>query len=641
MRTAAICPTCATYENALCILYNGPFLANIGVSPLDSLEKALISINSNLVTSTGTGNPTVNPTHLGQFYVNTTTGVIYYATSLGLGAASWTIIGFGLGFTAENVVNKTTSASDIINFGTSITKYPSVKSIKDYVDQSVANIDLQTVLDNGHNLINGINLQGTNAGGPSLSGTNINAFGESSAYNNTGSAVNSLGYLSAYENVGDAVNALGAQTAVSNSGSDLNALGFSAAYNNSGSNVNSFGNSSGVSNTGTNVNVFGNLAGNNNTANNVNAFGDAAGQGNTRSNVNLFGSGASATANDQTVFVSLNGSFARIGYGGLTTSQLYALPNASGTLALISNIPTNYWKTIGNTGTTPGTDFIGTTDAVDFVTKTNSVERLRIGSTGNVGIGRTASTFLLEVNKDASVNDVRVGRGKNDIATNTTLGFESSNAITIGNQNTAVGYWTLKETTTGSNNTAVGYFSSLNNQTGSGNTAFGMSSMSGNQNGNANTAIGIGALANATGGDNNTAVGAYALASIFIATTSENTAIGRTAGGFITDGSFNTFIGGYTANTLTNGNYNTIIGSYVDVPLATTNGYVLIGDGQGNVRFKDDGTNTILPRLAGVGSRIVKAGTNGEISAVSGFTGIRTIGGEVYTWTDGILISVV
>lgn len=45
MRTAAICPTCATYTNAVCILYDGPFLSNIGVSPMDSLQSALQSID--------------------------------------------------------------------------------------------------------------------------------------------------------------------------------------------------------------------------------------------------------------------------------------------------------------------------------------------------------------------------------------------------------------------------------------------------------------------------------------------------------------------------------------------------------------------------------------------------------------------
>lgn len=48
MRTAAICPTCATYENALCILYNGEYLSAIDVAPLDSLEVALENINTTI-----------------------------------------------------------------------------------------------------------------------------------------------------------------------------------------------------------------------------------------------------------------------------------------------------------------------------------------------------------------------------------------------------------------------------------------------------------------------------------------------------------------------------------------------------------------------------------------------------------------
>ncbi len=57
MRTAAICPTCATYENAKCILYNGSYLTNIKVNTLDSLETVLGKINTNLVPLSGTTAP--------------------------------------------------------------------------------------------------------------------------------------------------------------------------------------------------------------------------------------------------------------------------------------------------------------------------------------------------------------------------------------------------------------------------------------------------------------------------------------------------------------------------------------------------------------------------------------------------------
>lgn len=48
MRTAQICPTCATYTNALCVIYDGPFLTNSGISPMDNLEYALGLIDGQL-----------------------------------------------------------------------------------------------------------------------------------------------------------------------------------------------------------------------------------------------------------------------------------------------------------------------------------------------------------------------------------------------------------------------------------------------------------------------------------------------------------------------------------------------------------------------------------------------------------------
>jgi hypothetical protein len=110
MRTAAICPTCATYENALCVLYNGPLLENIGVEPLDSLETALVNIDTTVgeintttddlyseisnVTSfftplNGTVSPTANASFIGQLYVDTVAPALYYAISVGSGSADW------------------------------------------------------------------------------------------------------------------------------------------------------------------------------------------------------------------------------------------------------------------------------------------------------------------------------------------------------------------------------------------------------------------------------------------------------------------------------------------------------------------------------------------------------------------------
>jgi len=93
MRTAAICPTCATYENALCVLYNGPYLANADINPLDSLEVALGKINNNLVPKSGTGAPTAGAIYLGQLYVRTAGPKnLYYAQTTGTGALDWKIV---------------------------------------------------------------------------------------------------------------------------------------------------------------------------------------------------------------------------------------------------------------------------------------------------------------------------------------------------------------------------------------------------------------------------------------------------------------------------------------------------------------------------------------------------------------------
>jgi hypothetical protein len=92
MRTAAICPTCATYENALCIIYNGPYLTNIKANPLEDLPTILAKINTNLVPLSGTTAPSIPAIYLGQTYLNTTTKLLYFAKSIGTGITDWNLV---------------------------------------------------------------------------------------------------------------------------------------------------------------------------------------------------------------------------------------------------------------------------------------------------------------------------------------------------------------------------------------------------------------------------------------------------------------------------------------------------------------------------------------------------------------------
>lgn len=68
----------------------------------------------------------------------------------------------------------------------------------------------------------------------------------------------------------------------------------------------------------------------------------------------------------------------------------------------------NAWGLTGNAGTTSGTNFLGTTDSKDMVIKTNGTERMRVMSTGNVGIGTSNPSAFLFVDAPSGTNALRV-----------------------------------------------------------------------------------------------------------------------------------------------------------------------------------------------------------------------------------------
>ena len=73
MRTAAICPTCATYENAICVLYDGPYLPCTGISPLDSIAEALAKIDAAICALGGTTTTSTTSTTTTEPPTTTTT----------------------------------------------------------------------------------------------------------------------------------------------------------------------------------------------------------------------------------------------------------------------------------------------------------------------------------------------------------------------------------------------------------------------------------------------------------------------------------------------------------------------------------------------------------------------------------------
>lgn len=80
-----------------------------------------------------------------------------------------------------------------------------------------------------------------------------------------------------------------------------------------------------------------------------------------------------------------------------TADRTWKLPDASGTIALLSDISGNNWSITGNTGTSAATNFVGTTDNVSLRFRTYNTEKMIIDSLGKVGIGTTSPQSLLHI----------------------------------------------------------------------------------------------------------------------------------------------------------------------------------------------------------------------------------------------------
>jgi hypothetical protein len=338
------------------------------------------------------------------------------------------------------------------------------------------------------------------------------------------------------------------------------------------------------------------------------------------------------------------------------------------------------------TGTGGNEILIRHNSGVNFQNGSSSVSFMRVSSSG-VGIGTTSPRAKLDVNGDALINGLTIGKGGGNVAGNTANGYQSLYANTTGNQNTSNGYQSLYSNTTGTANTANGLNSLFSNTTGVYNTANGAKSLysntTGGENvangyyslfsnttGNTNTANGVSSLCNNTTGSSNTANGYYSLytnttggyntangnVALFSNTTGcENTANGYQSLRNNTTGSYNT-ANGYAAlysnttgthNTInglralyfnTTGSYNTANGFYSGRyagtgtdPNSTGNNSVFIGN---ETRAAADGqTNQIV-----IGSTAIGNGSNTATIGNTSITALYVGGngaGIVLTSPDG------
>ena len=223
-----------------------------------------------------------------------------------------------------------------------------------------------------------------------------------------------------------------------------------------------------------------------------------------------------------------------------------------------------------------------------------SLNHQNIYQQGNVGIGTSGMVpeARLDVRGDALINHVVVGRGKNNIITNTVVGTLGLAANITGGYNTGIGYQAFTSNIEGAYNVASGYNALRDNISGGYNVGVGAEALSYNSKGSQNTAVGYKALNNSDIGAHNTAIGNQALETNFSGR--ENTALGSQSGTSETD-LFNTTAIGYGAQTVAS---NTMqLGNSAVTKVLTSGSYYSSGSFiTSDLRFKE----AIIPLSLGL-----------------------------------------
>lgn len=188
----------------------------------------------------------------------------------------------------------------------------------------------------------------------------------------------------------------------------------------------------------------------------------------TGKDVRLGGALSAAT----TITTSATNTLALAGLQSGTLNDSFIVADASsGLLKRISSANLAGWTLRGNSGTTPGTDFIGTKDNVDLVFKINNVESGRLNlfnlsaSFGYNSVAAYKSTAMgYEATTTTNTESVAVGYKATSTHQSVAIGSDATtsngSAIAIGQSSTA-GYQAsaigANTSATGNNSTALGF----------------------------------------------------------------------------------------------------------------------------------------------------------------------------------------
>lgn len=282
------------------------------------------------------------------------------------------------------------------------------------------------------------------------------------------------------------------------------------------------------------------------------AVGDAGGNS-LYGALNVISSDSTHSVGSSTASLYLSNDYG--GSFGYSSDLIYTIGvGATNKLAGISGIYTNYSTSVGG--------------ALAFYTNNGSSsfsERMRIDSSGNVGIGTASLPSKLTVAGSGNFNGIKIGCGPYDASSasdgNTVIGYQVFNGVTGGSgHTTAIGYKSCNGTNAPWRCVAIG---SETLQDG----------------GDYCTVIGQGAL-KAGFGNSDIAIGTDAMG---LANSSysggSNTVIGVAAAAYI-DSAVNNIVIGYNAgaSTIVFGASNIILGNYAELSSNASNNQYVIGN---------------------------------------------------------------
>lgn len=173
---------------------------------------------------------------------------------------------------------------------------------------------------------------------------------------------------------------------------------------------------------------------------------------------------------------------------------------------------------------------------------------------------------------------------------NVTIGNAAGSGITSGGNHVCIGSYAGGSLTNGTGGCVFIGTLAGNLTSGDGNFGLGGSAAYNLSSGTSNVAIGNGSMVGSgTVVSNSIGIGTFALVNI---QGGNNIGIGFTAGGDITFGGSNTLIGTQAGLGISTGNWNTVVGNVTGLAAGLSSN-VILGDGQGNIVFQYDPTNSI------------------------------------------------